>query len=85
MKCDITAKRGNIAAWPEGQAKAMFKHIEQLTAQTRRRVEHVFHIIKDRCHYRKLRYQGLKKKDVQHERPFALAKVIIAKQARLAV
>ncbi len=57
----IATKRGKIAALPEGEAKVLFKKIERLKAQVRSRVEHVFHILKDRFHHRKLRYQGLKK------------------------
>ena len=80
----IATKRGKIAALPEGQAKVLFKKIERLKAQARSRVEHVFHIIKDRFHHRKLRYQGLKKNCAQHEVLFALANLIIAKKALLA-
>jgi transposase, IS5 family len=80
----IATKRGKIAALPEGEAKVLFKKIERLKAQVRSRVEHVFHILKDRFHHRKLRYQGLKKNGAQHEVLFALANLIIAKQALLA-
>ena len=81
----IATKRGKIAALPEGEAKVLFKKVERLKAHVRSRVEHVFHIIKDRFHYRKLRYKGLKKNGAQHEVLFALANLIIAKQALLAV
>ncbi|MGB4334363.1 MAG: IS5/IS1182 family transposase, partial [Chromatiaceae bacterium] len=62
----------------------LFKKIERLKAQARSRVEHAFPIIKDRFHHRKLRYQGLKKNGAQQEVLFALANLIIAKQALLA-
>ena len=84
VKWYIATKRGKIAALPEGQAKALFKHIERLKAQTRSRVEHVFHLIKDRFHYRKLRYQGLKKNGAQQAVLFALANLIIVKKSLLA-
>ncbi len=84
VKWYIAAQRGKIAALPEGQAKVLFKKIERLKAQARSRVEHAFPIIKDRFHHRKLRYQGLKKNGVQQEVLFALANLIIAKQALLA-
>ena len=80
----IAAQRGTIAAWPDGQSKDLIKQIEQLKAQVRSRVEHAFHIIKDRFHHRKRRYQGLKKNAAQHEGLFALANLIIAKPALLA-
>ena len=84
VKWYIAAKRSKIAALPTGQSKTLIKHIERLKAQARSRVEHVFHIIKDRFHYRKLRYKGLKKNGAQHAVLFALASLIIAKKALLA-
>ncbi len=57
----IAARRGQVAALPEGEVKDLTRRIERLKAQARSRVEHVFHLIKDRFHHRKLRYQGLKK------------------------
>ena len=84
VKWHIAAKRGKVAALPEGEVKDLTKRIERLKAQVRSRVEHVFHIIKDRFHYRKLRYKGLKKNGAQHEVLFALANLIIAKMALLA-
>jgi IS5 family transposase len=84
VKWSIATQRGKIAALPEGEAKALFKKIERLKAHVRSRVEPVFHILKDRFHYRKRRYKGLKKNGAQHEVLFALANLIIAKQALLA-
>ena len=57
---------------------------ERLKAHVRSRVEHIFHLIKDRFHHRKLRYKGLKKNGAQHEVLFALANLIIVKKALLA-
>ena len=85
VKWHIAAKRGTVAALPEGEVKALTKRIERRKAKVRSRVEHVFHILKDRFHYRKLRYQGLKKNGAQHEVLFALANLIITKKALLAV
>jgi IS5 family transposase len=84
VKWHIATKRGKITALPEGKAKALFKHVERLKAQVRSRVEHVFHLIKDRFHHRKLRYQGLKKNGAQQEVLDALANLIIVKKALLA-
>ncbi len=80
----IAAKRGQVAAWPAGEVKDLTRQIERLKAQARSRVEHVFHLIKDCFHYRKLRYQGLKKNGAQHEVLCALANRIIVKKALLA-
>ncbi|MGB4335962.1 MAG: IS5 family transposase [Chromatiaceae bacterium] len=85
VKWYIAAKRGKVAALPEGEVKDLTKRIERIKAHVRSRVEHVFHILKDRFHYRKLRYKGLKKNGAQQEVLFALANLIIAKQALLAV
>ena len=84
VKWYIAAKRGTVTALPEGEVKDLTKRIERIKAQVRSRVEHVFHIIKDRFHYRKLRYKGLKKNGAQHEVLFALANLIIVKKALLA-
>jgi len=84
VKWYIAAKRGQVAALPAGEVKDLTQRIERIKARTRSRVEHVFHLIKDRFHHRKLRYQGLKKNGAQHEVLFALANLIIAKKALLA-
>jgi IS5 family transposase len=84
VKWYIAAQRGQVAALPEGEVKALTQRMERLKAHVRSRVEHVFHLIKDRFHHRELRYPGLKKNGAQHEVLFALANLIIAKQALLA-
>jgi IS5 family transposase len=84
VKWYIAAKRGQVAALPEGEVKELTQRIERIKAHVRSRVEHVFHILKDRFHHRKLRYQGLKKNGAQHAVLFALANLIIAKKALLA-
>ena len=68
---------------PEGEVKDLAKRIDRISAHVLSRVEHVLHIIKDRFHYRMMRYNRLKKNDAQHEVPFALANLIIAKKALL--
>ena len=84
VKWHIAAKRGKLKALPEGPLKAVMHPIERLKSQVRSRVEHVFHLLKDRFHHRKLRYQGLKKNGAQHHVLFALANLVIAKKALLA-
>ena len=84
MKGYIAAQRGQVAAWPAGEVKDLTQRIERLKAQTRRRVEHVFHLIKDRFRPRQRRYKGLKKNGAQQEVLCALANLIIAKPALLA-
>ena len=84
VKWHIAAKRGKLKALPEGPLKAVMHPIERLKSQVRSRVEHVFHLLKDRFHHRKRRYQGLKKNGAQHHVLFALANLVIAKKALLA-
>lgn len=80
----IATKRGKIAALPDGQWKDLRKQIERLKSPVRRRVEQVFHVIKDRCHPRQWRYPGLKKHGARHHIRFALAHLVIAQKALLA-
>ena len=54
MKWYIAAQRGQVAALPAGEVKDLTQRIERIKAHTRRRVEHVFHLIKDRFHPRHL-------------------------------
>ena len=55
VKWYIAAQRSQVAPWPEGEVKDLTQRIERIKAHTRRRVEHVFHLIKDRFHPRHLR------------------------------
>src|SRR5206468_3842171 len=66
-------------------------YIERLTARTytksltisRAVVEHPFHILKNRFRHKKLRYRGLNKNTAQLHTLFALANLVIVKQALL--
>ena len=58
--------------------------VERALAQVRAVVEHPFHIVKNRFHHKKLRYRGLKKNTAQLHTLFALANLVIVKQALLA-
>lgn len=80
----IAAKRRQIKALPEGPHQEVLQRIAHLMSQVRSRVEPVFHLIKNRCHHRKLRYQGLKNNGAQHHVLCALANRVIAKKVLLA-
>jgi IS5 family transposase len=80
----IAAKRGQVAALEEGPLKDITCQIEHLKARLRARVEHPFHIVKNRFRHRKLRYKGLAKNAAQLHVLFALANLVIAKKALLA-
>ena len=58
--------------------------VERALSQVRAVVEHPFHIVKNRFHHKKLRYRGLKKNTAQLHTLFALANLVIVKQALLA-
>ena len=79
---NIAIKRKIIKALPP-RLRELAAADEKAKAQVRAWVEHPFHIIKDRFHYRKVRYRGLKKNTAQLYSLFALANLVIAKKALL--
>ena len=58
--------------------------VERALAQVRAVVEHPFHIVKNMFRHKKLRYRGLKKNTAQLHTLFALANLVIVKQALIA-
>jgi IS5 family transposase len=76
----IAAKRQSIRNLPEGALKACRQHLETLKSQIRSRVEHPFHIIKNLCRHRKVRYRGLAKNTAQLHTLFALANLILSER-----
>jgi IS5 family transposase len=76
-------KRSIIKALPQA-LRELAEPVERALAQVRAVVEHPFHIIKNRFHHKKLRYRGLKKNTAQLHTLFALANLVIVKQALLA-
>jgi transposase, IS5 family len=77
----IAMKRRQVKAIADAERKALTERCERLKAQVRARVEHPFHILKNRFGDRKGRYQGLEKNAVQLHTLFALANLVIAKKA----
>ena len=80
---NIAIKRSIIKALPQA-LREVAEPVERALAQVRAVVEHPFHIIKNRFRHRKLRYRGLKKNTAQLYTLFALANLVIVKQALLA-
>lgn len=80
----IARKRATVNAMDEGPLKELTRQAERLKARLRARVEHPFHIVKNRFAHRKVRYKGLKKNTGQLYVLFALANLVIAKRALLA-
>jgi transposase, IS5 family len=79
---NIAIKRGIIKALPKA-LRDLAEPVERALSQVRAVVEHPFHIIKNRFHYKKLRYRGLNKNTAQLHTLFALANLVIVKQALL--
>jgi IS5 family transposase len=83
LSWNIAIKRKIITALPL-RLRDLAAAEEKAKARVRAWVEHPFHIIKDRFHYRKVRYRGLKKNTAQLYSLFALANLVIAKKPLLA-
>ena len=80
---NIAIKRSIIKALPQ-TLRELAEPVERALAQMRAVVEHPFHIVKNRFRHKKLRYRGLKKNTAQLHALFALANLVIVKQALLA-
>src|SRR5947209_11779688 len=83
VSVNIAIKRSIIKALPKG-LRDMAEPVERALAQVRAPVEHPFHIVKNRFRHRKVRYRGLAKNTAQLFTLFALANLVIVKQALLA-
>jgi IS5 family transposase len=79
---NIAIRRSIIRALPQA-LRQLAEPVERALSQVRAVVEHPFHIIKNRFHHKKLRYRGLKKNTAQLHTLFALANLVIVKQALL--
>jgi len=57
----VAARRNLIQKLPDGAGKAIAQQIERAKARVRARVEHIFHVIKNRFGFKKARWRGLAK------------------------
>jgi len=80
---NFAIKRSIIKALPQA-LRELAEPVERALAQVRAVVEHPFHIVKNRFRHKKLRYRGLHKNTAQLYTLFALANLVIVKQALLA-
>jgi IS5 family transposase len=80
---NIAIKRSIIKNLPKA-LRELAEPVERALSQVRAVVEHPFHIVKNRFHHKKLRYRGLTKNTAQLYTLFALANLVIVKQALLA-
>ena len=79
----IAIKRSIIKALPQA-LRELAEPVERALSQVRAVVEHPFPIVKNRFRHKKLRYRGLTKNTAQLYTLFALANLVIVKQALLA-
>jgi transposase, IS5 family len=70
------SKRRSLPNTPIGRLQ---EHLEQAKASLRAKVEHPFHVIKNRLGLKRTRYRGLLKNTAQLFTLFALANLLIAK------
>jgi IS5 family transposase len=86
-ECDVSwniaIKRSIIKALPQA-LRELAEPVERALSQVRAVVEHPFHIVKNLFRHKKLRYRGLNKNTAQLHTLFALANLVIVKQALLA-
>jgi len=73
-------KRKSLPDTPDGR---MAEQLERFKASIRAKVEHPFHILKNRLGLRKVRYRGLAKNTAQLYTLFGLANLLIAKRRLL--
>lgn len=60
------------------RSKAQIKRREREKSSVRAKVEHVFAVVKNRFHFRKTRYRGLRKQACKLNMVFALANLLLA-------
>jgi len=83
VQWEVALRPGKRRALPDTLAGRMAEQIEQFKASIRAKVEHPFHIVKNRFGLRKVRYRGLAKNTAQLYTLFGLANLLIAKRSLL--
>ena len=82
----VAARPGVRRAWrKDGHAGRLLDWVERLKASVRAKVEHAFHVLKNRFGLKKLRYRGLAKNTAQLFTLFAMANLQIAKRRLFAL
>ena len=79
MQWLVAKRRKTIEKMTESWQKTMLQAYEKLKAQVRAYVEHPFHIVKNIFMYKKVRYKGLTKNDVQLNILFALSNLYMVR------
>jgi IS5 family transposase len=81
----VAMRPGKRKALPDTEVGRLDDQIERIKASIRAKVEHPFHIIKNRFGLRKVRYQGLAKNTAQLFTLLGLANLLIAKRRLFAL
>jgi transposase, IS5 family len=81
----VAMRPGKRKALPASELGRLDDQIERIKASIRAKVEHPFHIIKNRFGLRKVRYQGLAKNTAQLFTLLGLANLLIAKRRLFAL
>lgn len=76
----VALRPGKRRALPDTESGRLHEWIEQQKASIRAKVEHPFHIVKNRFGHKKARYRGLAKNAAQLFALFGLANLLIAKR-----
>ena len=79
VKWRVAKRRKSIQKMAEGWQKSLAQAYEKLKAKIRARVEHPFHVIKNIFKYKKTRYKGIAKNDVQLNMLFGLSNLYMAR------
>jgi IS5 family transposase len=79
VKWRVAKRRKSVQKMAEGWQKSLAQAYEKLKAKIRARVEHPFHVIKNIFRYKKTRYKGIAKNDVQLNMLFGLSNLYMAR------
>lgn len=80
VEWQIAMRPGKRKALPDTPEGKLLDQLEFLKAKVRAKVEHPFHVVKNRFHHRKTRYRGLAKNTAQMFSLFGLANLLLAKR-----
>ncbi len=81
----VALRPGKRKALPDTRQGRWREQLEQLKASIRAKVEHPFHVVKNRFGHKKARYRGLAKNAAQLMTLFGLANLMIAKRRLFAL
>jgi len=79
----IAQRPSTVNKLPDGPHKTLIQALERAKARVRARVEHAFHVLKNRFGHKKARYKGLAKNTAQLYTLFGLVNLALAKNKLL--